>query len=317
MIGTALVTGATGFLGPHLAGELRARGCKVIALERDRTRAGGQDGISWVFGSVEDGRTVARAIAEYEVDTVFHLAAQSLVGVAQKMPVETFESNIKGTWTLLEACRLQKGIRKVIVASSDKAYGSRAQPPYTEDAPLLGRNPYDASKACMDILSQMYAESYDLPVSIVRCGNIYGGGDLNWNRIVPGTIRSVLHGQRPVIRSNGRLRRDYLYVRDAVSAYIATAERGQGGEAYNFGTDKPTSVLELVATILSLMESKLEPDVRNETSGEIPDQWLLSLKARTHLSWKPEFNLGSGLTETIAWYRGHLKEDKGYEQNRH
>jgi CDP-glucose 4,6-dehydratase len=245
------------------------------------------------------------------VDTVFHLAAQAIVGVANRNPAGTLDSNIRGTWSVLEACRRSPLVKQVVVASSDKAYGEQPRLPYDETMSLAGAHPYDVSKACSDLVAQAYARSFGLPVAITRCGNFYGGGDLNWNRLVPGTIRSVLRGERPVIRSDGKYVRDYLYVEDGAEAYLLLARRlaeaeALRGEAFNFSTEAPTSVLELVERILGLMGSTLVPDVRNEATNEIPQQFLSAAKARERLGWRPRYTMDEGLGRTIRWYADFL-----------
>ncbi len=307
-----LVTGATGIVGGWLVKALVDRGDSVACLVRDEVprsifHALGLDRrVATVRGALEDADTVMRAFNEYEVEVVYHLGAQAIVGVGNRHPVSTFEANIKGSWNVLEAARQHKPLRKLVYATSDKAYGDLPTLPYTEDMPLRGSHPYDVSKSCADLLGQCYLATYKLPVAIVRCGNIYGGGDLNFNRIIPGTIRSVLEGQRPVVRSDGTPLRDYLHVQDAVSAYLVLGASPATG-AFNFGTERPTSVIDLVRLILVLMKSKLRPEVRNEASNEIAQQWLSSKKARETLGWKPELDLKRGLVETIAWYRKHFK----------
>ncbi|MEW6001036.1 MAG: GDP-mannose 4,6-dehydratase [Nitrospirota bacterium] len=313
-----LVTGCTGLLGSWLTEELLKEGANVIGLVRDyvpRSRIYRDriiEKITTVSGSLEDYHLLERALNEYEIEVVFHLAAQAIVPIANNNPLSTFESNIKGTWMLLEACRRNKRIKKVIVASSDKAYGEQKILPYTEDMPLRGRNPYDLSKSCADLTAQMYFHHYGLPVCVTRCGNLFGGGDLNFNRIVPGTIRSVFYGERPIIRSDGKYVRDYFYVRDASKAYILLAERMDdsriAGQAFNFGNDTPLSVLEITNEILSLMKrSDLEPVILNEAKGEIREQFLSAKKAREMLGWKPIFSLREGLSEAIEWYKDYLK----------
>ncbi len=315
-----LVTGATGLVGSWLVRRLRAAGADVVCLVRDwvpqcelvRSRAVEQ--IKVVRGDVCDLALLERTLGEYEIDTVFHLAAQTIVGIANRNPLSTFETNIEGTWALLEACRRSPKVRGVVVASSDKAYGEQDQLPYHEEAPLLARHPYDVSKACGDLIAQTYAATYGLPVVVTRCGNFYGGGDLNWNRIVPGTIRSALRGQRPIIRSDGRFVRDYFYVEDGAAAYMLLAERlaadaGLAGEAFNFSNELQVSVLDLVGRILNLLGTPLEPDVRNEASNEIRHQYLSAAKARRLLRWEPLFNLERGLESTIAWYREFLNHE--------
>jgi CDP-glucose 4,6-dehydratase len=316
-----LVTGATGLVGGWLVKRLLAAGADVVCLVRDwvphcelvRTRTIEQ--VKVVRGSVCNQRLLERALGEYEIDTVFHLAAQTIVGIANRNPVATFETNIRGTWSLLEACRRSPSVRQIVTASSDKAYGDQDELPYTEAAPLAGRHPYDVSKSCADLLAQSYAATYALPVCVTRCGNFYGGGDLNWNRIVPGTIRAVLRGQRPVIRSDGRYLRDYFYVEDGAAAYMLLAERMAScrqlcGEAFNFSNETQVAVLDLVREILALMGSDLEPEVRNEAPNEIRHQYLSAAKARRLLGWSPQFDLTCGLQRTIAWYREHLGNDR-------
>jgi CDP-glucose 4,6-dehydratase len=264
-----------------------------------------------VRGDVRDQALLERALGEFEVDTVLHLAAQTIVGIANRNPVSTFETNVQGTWALLEACRRSPAVRQVILASSDKAYGDHDRLPYDEDAPLRGRHPYDVSKSCADLIAQAYAATYGLPVAVTRCGNFFGGGDLNWNRVVPGTIRAVLRGQAPVIRSDGSPVRDYFYVEDGVEAYLLLAERlasqpGLRGEAFNFSNEIQMTVLQLVGRILELMGSGLKPDVRNEASNEIRHQYLSAAKARRLLDWRPRFSLEQGLRRTIDWYTDFL-----------
>lgn len=315
------VTGCTGLLGSWLSEELLDQGANVIALVRDHvphsriSREGLSERITAVSGSMEDQYVVERALNEYEIDTVFHLGAQTIVPVANNNPLSTFESNIKGTWVLLEACRRNRQVKKIIVASSDKAYGDQEHLPYTEDMPLRGRNPYDVSKSCADLIAQMYFHSYGLPVCVTRCGNLFGGGDLNFNRIVPGTIRSVLFGEQPVIRSDGSFVRDYFYVRDAARAYILLAEQmdepGLWGHAFNFGNDEPITVLEIVKEILLAMGSTgLDPLVLNQANSEIRKQYLSSEKARTMLHWSPSFSLQKGLRETVDWYKAFFSSKK-------
>jgi CDP-glucose 4,6-dehydratase len=264
-----------------------------------------------VRGDICDRDTVERAIGEYETTVVIHVAAQAIVGIANRNPISTFESNIRGTWTVLEACRRSPGVRSIVIASSDKAYGSHDKLPYTEDAPLAGRFPYDVSKACADMIAQSYACTYDLPVAVTRCGNFYGGGDLNWNRIVPSAIRSLLRGERPVIRSDGSYVRDYFYVEDGAAAYLLLAEQLFGrpelrGKAFNFSNETEVTVMELVSRIVKAMGTDLEPLVLNEATCEIPRQSLCAARARTLLGWSPLFTLDEGLERTIAWYREFL-----------
>src|SRR4051794_21608432 len=280
-----LVTGCTGLVGAWTTRALLDRGAHVVGIVRDQVHGselvrGGLDRrIDVVRGCVEDERLMERTLAEYEIQTVFHLAAQTIVGIANKSPLSTFETNIKGTWSLLEAARRCGRPPHVVVASSDKAYGEQKVLPYTEETPLEGRHPYDASKSCADILALTYHHSYKLPVCVTRCGNFYGGGDLNWNRLIPGTVRSVLRGERPLIRSDGSFTRDYFYVKDGAEAYLHLAvcmahQPEVCGHAFNFSTETPMSVLEMVRRILHVMYSNLEPEVLNYASHEIPHQFL-------------------------------------------
>jgi CDP-glucose 4,6-dehydratase len=312
-----LVTGATGLVGGWLVRRLVDRGADVTCLVRDWVprslllREGPGVCVKVVCGDVRDQALVERALGEHEVVTVFHLAAQTIVGIANRNPVSTFESNVQGTWSVLEACRRTPTVKAVVLASSDKAYGDQPVLPYDEQTPLQGRHPYDVSKSCADLIGHTYAVSYGLPVAITRCGNFYGGGDLNWNRIVPGTIRSALQGKRPVIRSDGKFIRDYFYVEDGAAAYMTLAEAlaarpALAGEAYNFSNELQVTVLDLVRRVLRMMASELEPDVRNEASNEIVHQYLSAAKARRDLGWSPLFGLDEGLRRTIAWYRDFL-----------
>jgi CDP-glucose 4,6-dehydratase len=309
-----LITGATGLVGSWLTRSLREAGADVVCLVRDwvpqseLVRSRVLEQVKVVRGDVRDREAIERTLGEYEIDTVFHLAAQTIVGIANRNPVSTFESNIQGTWNLLEACRRSPAVRAVVVASSDKAYGEQEELPYCEDAPLEGRHPYDVSKSCADLIAHTYAATYGLPVAITRCGNFYGGGDLNWNRIVPGTIRSVLRGERPIIRSDGQFVRDYFYVEDGAAAYMMLAEKlhhrkDLHGLAFNFSNETQVTVLELVDRILHLMDSDLQPLVQNEASHEIRRQYLSAERARQMLQWSPLFTLEEGLDRTIPWYR--------------
>ena len=311
------VTGATGLVGGWLVERLLDLEAEVVCLVRDwvpqsdflRSRL--VERVKVVSGDVRDQALLERILGEYEIDTVIHLAAQTIVGIANLNPVSTFDTNIGGTWSLLEASRRSPKVSQIVLASSDKAYGSQERLPYDENMPLQGRHPYDVSKSCADLIAQAYATTFDMPLAITRCGNFYGGGDLNWNRIVPGTIRSVLRGQRPIIRSDGHYVRDYFYVEDGAAAYTLLAERLAGnpelsGQAFNFSNEEHITVLEVVENILELMDSDLEPDIRNEASNEIRCQCLSAAKVRRSLGWRPLFSLEEGLQRTIEWYRNFL-----------
>ncbi|MCL4487621.1 MAG: GDP-mannose 4,6-dehydratase [Chloroflexi bacterium] len=308
------VTGATGLVGSWLVRRLVEADADVVCLVRDWVpqsdfiRSKVIERVKVVRGDVRDQAVLERALGEYEIDTVIHLAAQTIVGIANRNPISTFETNVGGTWALLEACRRSPKVKQIVVASSDKAYGDQEQLPYSENTPLQGQHPYDVSKSCADLIAHTYATSYGLPVAITRCGNFYGGGDLNWNRIVPGTIRSILREHRPVIRSDGRFVRDYFYVEDGAAAYMLVAEQLAAhlelrGEAFNFSNELQITVLKLTECILSLMNSDLIPDVRNEASNEIRHQYLCAAKAREVLGWAPLFTLEAGLRRTIRWYQ--------------
>lgn len=313
-----LVTGGTGLVGSWLTRRLVSSGASVVCLVRDWVpqsevvRSGTIEHVTVVRGDICDRELIERTLGEYEIDTVFHLAAQTIVGIANRNPISTFESNIAGTWNMLEACRRSPAVKAVVIASSDKAYGGQLKLPYAEETPLEGRHPYDVSKSCADLIAQAYGNSYGSPVAITRCGNFYGGGDLNWNRIVPGTIRSVLRGERPVIRSDGQFVRDYFYVEDGAAAYMLLAEhlltKGDlRGQAFNFSNEIQVTVNELVTLILRTMNSSLEPEIRNEASNEIRHQYLSAELARTKLGWRPLFTLEEGLKRTIEWYRDFLE----------
>jgi len=315
---TVFVTGASGIVGSWLVKELLRSGVRIVALQRDLNpqsefvRSGDVDRVVCVRGELEELALLERALVEYEVDVVFHLGAQTQVRHAQRQPLATLESNVRGTYNLLEAVRrLSRPVGAVVVASSDKAYGESDRLPYREDHPLAGRNIYDASKSAADLLSTAYASSYELPLGIARCGNIYGGGDLNWDRIVPSTIRALLNGDRPVLRSDGTPRRDYLFVADVVSAYIAMAaallDGREHGEAFNFGLGEPVAVLQLVGEIAEAMGCpEVKPVVEANAPNEIPAQWLDTSKARSRLGWRPAYSLKDGLVVTIDWYRQAL-----------
>jgi len=308
------VTGGTGLLGGWLVRRLLELDTDIVCLVRDwvpqseLVHAQLVERVKVVRGDICDQVLLERILGEYEIDTVFHLAAQTIVGIANRNPISTFETNIRGTWALLEACRRSPTVHSIVTASSDKAYGEQEQLPYSEDTPLQGHYPYDVSKSCADLLAQSCAIAYRLPVTITRCGNFYAGGDLNWNRVVPGTIRSVLRGQQPIIRSDGQYVRDYFYIEDAAAAYILLAERlaqntNLYGEAFNFSNETPVSVIELTERILQLMESDLKPVIRNEATNEIRRQYLSAAKARQLLGWQPIFTLDEGLKRTISWYK--------------
>lgn len=313
---SVLVTGCTGFLGGALTAALLDRGAEVVGLVRDMVPRASffaerlADSVNVVHGTLEDYDAVDRAINEYAVDTVFHLAAQAIVGVANRNPMSTFEANIKGTWVLLEACRRNPTVKTVVVASSDKAYGAHDALPYQEHFPLQGRHPYDVSKSCADLIALSYAHTYGLPVSITRCGNLFGPGDLNFNRIVPGTLRAAFQGVRPVIRSDGTPVRDYVYVGDIVEAYLLLAEKmgqpGIAGRAFNFGTGEPVSVRDLFGRILKAAgREDLEPIVENAANSEIARQYLSSSDAERLLGWRPGAGLDERLKTSADWYRAH------------
>ncbi len=313
------VTGCTGVLGSWLTMALVNRGAAVTGLVRDEVPfsllvgSGYRDRIRVVHGSVTEYELLERALNEYEIDTVFHLAAQTVVPIANRAPLSTFETNIGGTWCLLEAARRSPKTKRIVVASSDKAYGIHTELPYTEDAPLRGCHPYDASKACADRIALSYAATYNLPVAVTRCANLYGAGDLNWSRLIPGTIRSVIRREHPIIRSDGTLIRDYLYIEDAVDAYLRLAERLESqdvrGQAFNVGMDDPKSVMEVVQAIIEAADQPtLKPRVLAEALNEIPAQYLKSEKAKRGLGWAPQYSLREGLRETMTWYRAFLDQ---------
>lgn len=317
-----LVTGGTGLVGGWLTQRLVEEGASVVCLVRDwvprSTLLSGDlaNRVSIVRGDVRDQALLERLLGEYEIDTVLHLAAQTIVPIANRNPVSTFESNIGGTWSLLESCRRSPAVKQVVYASSDKAYGECDDLPYDEATPLRGSHPYDVSKSCGDLIAQSYATSYGLPVAITRCGNFYGGGDLNWNRIVPGTIRSVLRGERPVIRSDGTLIRDYFYVEDGAAAYMLLAERlaidpALRGAAFNFSNELQLTVRAIVERILELMGAGSGFEIRDEAINEIPHQYLTAKRAREQLGWQPLFSLDDGLRRTIDWYGAFMSSANG------
>jgi CDP-glucose 4,6-dehydratase len=310
------VTGSTGLLGSWLVKYLLDREARVVGLVRDDVpdsnmqRLGLFNKMIIVRGDVENYSLIGRIINEYEIESVFHLAAQTIVTVANHDPISTFEANIKGTWSVLESCRHGKFIKQVVVSSSDKAYGEKEKLPYEENDQLRGMHPYDVSKSCADLIAQTYNKTYDLPVCITRCANLYGGGDLNFSRIIPGTIRSVFYNEQPIIRSNGKYLRDYFYVEDAVLALLALAEKMKDkkihGEAFNFSSGIHVSVLELVEKILRIMNKKIKPIILNETKHEIKDQYLSIQKAERILGWHPKYDLVFGLKKTVKWYEDYL-----------
>lgn len=314
------ITGAAGLLGSWLTAELLNQGADIVGLIRDRVPqsplvlTSNISRINIVHGDICDYALMERVIAEYEVDTIFHLAAQTQVGIANRAPVSTFETNIKGTWVVLEAARHNPTVERVLVASSDKAYGDQTELPYHEDSPMQGLHPYDVSKSCADLIARTYANTYDLPVTVTRFANLYGGGDLNWNRLIPGTMRSVLRGERPIVRSDGTFKRDYIYVRDAVRGYMMLAEQSDqsavSGEAFNFGLDCPISVLEVINSIIALSDyPDLEPIILDEVEHEIQDQYLSSEKVGQVVGWEPQYTLETGLKETMDWYQTFLAND--------
>lgn len=313
---SVLLTGATGLLGGHVAERLASEGADVVAIVRDTVPkcyfklAGLEAKVGVVRGKLEDYFLVERAMNEYEAEVCMHLGAQTIVGTANRSPLSTFEANIKGTWNVLEAARRSGLMKAVVVASTDKAYGESDMLPYTEEHPLAASHPYDVSKACADMLCSSYFKTYGLPVGVTRCGNIFGGGDLNFNRIIPGTIRSLMKNERPTIRSDGKMVRDYVYVEDIADANLLLAESllsgKERGEAFNFSYSQPKSVLEAVGAVKKAMKSGLEPVVKNEAANEIPRQYLSCGKAKKRLGWKPKHNFDAGLAGTIAWYRKYF-----------
>ena len=315
-----LITGATGLVGSWLVKALLKRKSIIVALVRDIDyqtefyRSGDYLQTNIVNGSLENFSIIERAINEYEIDAVFHLGAQTIVGTAYREPLQTFESNIRGTYHILEACRRHRDfVKEIVIASSDKAYGIADKLPYTEDMTLKGSHPYDVSKSCTDLLAQTYSYTYNMPIVIARCGNIYGGGDLNWSRIIPGTILSLLNNKRPIIRSDGKYIRDYIYVKDIVDAYINLAEsitkKNISGEAFNFSNESRMTVIEIVNTIRLIMgKVDLEPEILNLKLKEIPEQSLSAEKAHRILEWFPKYNLKKALSETVDWYKNYFNK---------
>ena len=315
---SVLVTGADGFIGSHIAKALIDKGTQVSTIIRDIKKNNNLDilgikgKISIVYGDLINLKDCERAINEYDIEFCFHIGAQALVGPANRSPLSTFESNIKGTWNILEACRLSKTIKGLVVASSDKAYGQQEKLPYTEESPLSGYFPYDASKACAEILARSYFMSYNLPLAITRNANTYGAADMNFSRIIPDVISRLVKGEVPVIRSDGTPERDYMYIKDAVDAYLAVAEnldrKDVLGQAFNFGTGKPISVLKLYDKIIALIGKDVKPKILGQAKNEIDRQYLDSQKALRVLNWKPKYSLDNGLKETIEWYKGYFSK---------
>lgn len=322
-----LVTGATGMIGAFLLSDLLPEGSNIVALVKDGINEselflnGIIDQVTVVDGCLEDFPLLERTIDTKDIEMVFHLGAQTIVGEAHRNPLPTFEANIRGTYNLLDACRRHAdSVVGVVIASSDKAYGEQEELPYTEEAPLKGRHPYEVSKSCADMLAQSYNHTYGLRIGIARCGNVYGGNDLNFSRIVPGTIRSLIRGEAPEIRSDGTYIRDYIYVKDVSRAYMRLAESlgddAVSGEAFNFGTEKPIEVLEIVKAIQKLMNrEELEPVITRTAHGEIKSQYLDAGKAQRILGWRPRYSLDEGLTETIAWYQDYFENSARLTNN--
>ena len=318
---STFVTGGTGLVGSWLVKRLIEAGADVVCLVRDwvpqseLVRTQNLEHVKVVRGDVRDRELLERALGEYEIDTVLHLAAQTIVTIANRNPISTFETNIAGTWSLLEACRRSPRVKQIVIASSDKAYGDQEVLPYYEDTPLQGQHPYDVSKSAADLIAVTYARSFGLPIAITRCGNFYGGGDLNWNRIIPGTIRSVIRGQQPIIRSDGEYIRDYFYVEDGAAAYMLLAEQLAAqpelqGQAFNFSNEIQVSVRAIVGQILNMMNTELRPIILNEVSNEIRHQYLSAEKARRQLHWTPMFSLEEGLRKTIDWYKDYFEYER-------
>jgi CDP-glucose 4,6-dehydratase len=316
---TALVTGAQGFIGSWLTERLLDEGARVVALRRDVPALSRfsierlEQRCEVVEADLGNYESLLRIVNEHDVELVFHLAAQTIVGTANRSPLSTFDTNVRGTYTLLEACRVAGTASAIVVASSDKAYGEHDELPYTEDFPLAARYPYDVSKACTDLIARAYAHGFGMPVAVTRLANVYGGGDFNFSRIVPDTMRALIRGGRPVIRSDGTPERDHLYVEDAVNAYLAVADsladERHRGRAWNAGNGRPIAVKDMVARVIKAAGSDAEPDIQGtgKPPGEIDRQWLDSTAIRTELGWEPRFDLDRGLAETYAWYVQHLR----------
>ena len=317
-----LVTGATGLLGGWLVRELVSRDADVVALVRDRVSPSPLDDpavrhrVTEVSGEAQDLELMVRVVNEYAIETVFHLAAQTIVGTALRDPISTYVSNVQGTWCVLDACRRAGTVGRIVIASTDKVYGNQPTLPYLEDAPLLGRHPYDVSKACADLIAQSYAATYALPVVVTRFGNLFGGGDLNWDRVIPGTIRAALRGVTPIIRSDGTPVRDYVFVRNAVDAYLRLAQQAHRpelrGRVYNFSENRPMSVVDICRkTLEAAGRPDLEIVIEGNARHEIQDQWLDSTRARQELEWTPRHSLEAGLTETVKWYDAYFRTGVG------
>ncbi len=315
------ITGGFGLLGTTLVEMLHEFGARVVLLKRDHVPSSrlfetpALLHAQIVQGDFEDYNVVYRALNEYEIDTVFHVGAQPIAPVGNRMPLPTLKTNIMGTANVLEAARVSPTVKRVLVASSDKAYGPQPVLPYTEEASLRGNHPYDVSKSCTDLIAQMYWNTYKLPVCITRCGNLYGPGDLNWQRIIPETIKHVLHGEAPVIRSDGKFIRDYFFVRDAANAYIRLAEEMDRpeivGQAFNFSTGNRYTAIDIVNKVIEAMgRVDLEPVILNQAKSEIIEQTLSSEKALRLLNWKPQFTVEEGLKETVEWYTKHFEQAK-------
>jgi len=315
---SALVTGGRGFVGAWLCRALLERGVAVTSLDRRRPRErpstlallGIGDRVAEVHGALLEPGLLDRVLAEREVDAVFHLAAETIVGTVRDDPAAALDTNVRGTWTVLEACR-RRGVERVVVASSDKAYGAHAELPYRESMALLPTAPYEASKAAADLIARCWWPSYGLPVAVTRFANIYGGGDLNFSRLVPEAVCAAIDGRAPILRSDGTPVRDLLHVEDAARAYLAIADRldrdDVRGEAFNAGGGRPHSVLEVVATIARLAGTGVEPDVRGagNPAGEIDRQYVDAAKLRERCGWEPRIGLEEGLARTLEWYRAH------------
>lgn len=314
------VTGVTGLLGSWMVKKLLEAGAHVVGLVRDHVPhsnlfySGSHNQMIAVYGDLIDISVLERVLNEYEIDTVFHVGAQTQVVMANRNPISTFDSNIRGTWNTLEAARRSQTVKRMVSASSDKAYGAQSILPYAENTPLNGAHPYDVSKSCADLLCHTYYNTYKLPVCITRCGNLFGGGDLNFNRIVPGTVKSVLESKPPLIRSDGKMVRDYIYIEDGVEGYLLLAEKMEdlklAGHAFNFSNEKPMSVLGVVNKILKIMDSSFEPVVLNRVKNEIMEQYLSAKKAQEILGWKPQFTIEEGLSRTVEWYKRFFSHQK-------